>query len=323
MNCSGALFHEKRIGEIRNKDYYVDSVPLDGDAPKQFIRVYHYAADSGIYRRSLQTWVPYIAKTAEKWYPHESVIEFMINQIGHQLGLVMNEVKLCKINQQIRFLSRYFLRRDESLIHGAEICGEFLEDMELAKQIADEKTTARELFTFEFISDALKAVFPKNYGAITLDLVRMLTFDALVGNNDRHFYNWGIIGNTKKLKEIPRFAPIYDSARGLLWNVSDDTLANWIKMQQSTGRHVERYIAEACPRISVEGNKEIGHFELMAFLKGQNKVYRETIDGLSSLKKEETVLDMLEKDFYPFFSKERCELTTYIIKQRFKTIREI
>ncbi|WP_462229381.1 hypothetical protein, partial [Mucilaginibacter sp.] len=55
MNCSGALFHEKRIGEIRNKDYYVDSVPLDGDAPKQFIRVYHYAADSGIYRRSLQT----------------------------------------------------------------------------------------------------------------------------------------------------------------------------------------------------------------------------------------------------------------------------
>lgn len=151
----------------------------------------------------------------------------------------------------------------------------------------------------------------------------MLAFDALVGNNDRHFYNWGIIDNKKKLKQLPRCAPIYDSARGLLWNVSDEQLMNWLKMQQSGGRHIPKYIDDACPRISIEGNKEIGHFELMGFLKKQNRVYKETIDNLASFNNEEAVLSMLEKDFYPFFLKQRCELTTHIIKERFKKTREI
>ncbi|MGN6637687.1 MAG: HipA domain-containing protein [Mucilaginibacter sp.] len=270
-----------------------------------------------------KTWIPFIAKTAEKWYPHESVIEYMINRVGETLGIAMNEVMLCRINGQIRFLSRYFLRRDESLIHGAEICGEFLEDMEMAKQIADEKKSARELFTFEFIAEAVKAIFPGNYEAILLDLVWMLAFDALVGNNDRHFYNWGIIAHKKKSNQLPRFAPVYDSARGLLWNVSDENIGKWLKMQQSGGMHIARYINDACPRISVEGDKEIGHFALMAFLKARKPAYRETIDGLASLDSELAALTMLEKEFYSFFNQTRRELTGYIIRERFKKIREV
>lgn len=323
LNCSGELFNENQIMPVRNKDYFVENFPLDGDAPKQFIRLYYFREDSGVKRVNPKTWIPFIAKTAEKWYPHESVIEYMINRAGETLGIRMNEVLLCRINGQIRFLSRYFLKRDESLIHGAEICGEFLEDMEMAKQIADEKKSARELFTFEFIVEAVKAIFPGNYEAILLELVRMLTFDALVGNNDRHFYNWGIIAHKKKSNQLPRFAPVYDSARGLLWNVSDESIVKWRKMQQSGGMHLARYINDACPRISVEGNNGIGHFALMEFLKTQKPVYRETIDGLASLDSESAVLKMLEKEFYPFFTVTRREAVSYIIKERFKKVREV
>lgn len=247
----------------------------------------------------------------------------MINRIGQTLGLSMNDVKLFKINGQIRFLSQYFLTKNESLIHGAEICGEFLEDMELAKQIADEKKTARELFTFEFISGALEAIFPRNCGRIINDLVRMITFDAIAGNNDRHFYNWGIIATKKISNQLPRFAPLYDSARGLLWNVSDETIIKWKKLQKSGGNRIEKYILDACPRISIEGDKEINHFGLISFLKKLNKGYKETIESLASLDKEEQILLMMKKEFYPFFIKERCELTTFIIRERFKRVREI
>ena len=323
LNCSGTLYNEKLIEFVKNKHYFVENFPLDGDAPKEFIKVYDYREDSGIRKVNFHTWVPYIAKTAEKWYPHESVIEYMINRIGQTMGLMMNEVMLCRINQQIRFLSRYFLTKNESLIHGAEICGEFLEDMELAKQIADEKKTARELFTFEFIQNALTAIFPRNHEKIVSELVRMLAYDALVGNNDRHFYNWGIIATKKKSNQLPRFAPVYDSARGLLWNASDETLIKWKKMQSSGGKHLERYINDACPRISIEGNKEVDHFGLMAFLKNKNQAFKETIDTLASLEREEEILLMLRKDFFPLFIKERSELITYIINTRFKKIREI
>lgn len=128
----------------------------------------------------------------------------------------MNNVKLVRANGQIRFLSEYFLSPNEALTHGAEICGSYLEDHEMAKQIANHKKTARELFTFEFISKAIEFVFPSAFEEILLDLVKMIAFDALVGNNDRHFYNWGVIDTIKRSKKRPKFAPIYDSARGLL-----------------------------------------------------------------------------------------------------------
>ncbi|MDP1728281.1 MAG: S24 family peptidase [Bacteroidota bacterium] len=76
---------------------------------------------------------------------------------------------------------------------------------------------ARELFTFEFIKDAIRSVYPNCFETLLIGLVRLLAFDAVVGNNDRHFYNWGIIDFKKNTTKLPTFAPIYDSARGLYW----------------------------------------------------------------------------------------------------------
>ena len=100
--------------------------------------------------------------------------------------------------------------------------------MELAKEIADHKPTSRELFTFEFIKDAIRTVFPNSFEHLMCELVKMLCFDALAGNNDRHFYNWGIVDTKKKTSKLPTFAPIYDSARGLLWNLSDENIKHFL-----------------------------------------------------------------------------------------------
>jgi hypothetical protein len=61
----------------------------------------------------------------------------------------------------------------------------------MARQIANHKITSRELFTFEFIKDAIRSVFPACFENLLTQLDKMIAFDALAGNNDRHFYNWG------------------------------------------------------------------------------------------------------------------------------------
>jgi len=208
LNYSGELLNNNKIEKFCEKDYNIRKLNLDGDAPKQFIKVCYFQADCGVRKKWPNSWYPYIAKTAEKWYPHESVIEYLINRIGQTLNLLMNEIKLVAINTQIRFLSKYFLVEGQKLIHGAEICGEHLGDMEMAKQIADHKKTACDLFTFEFIKDAIRSVFPQDFELITNDIVRMITFDGLVGNNNRHFYNWGAIDGLKITKRRLTFAPI-------------------------------------------------------------------------------------------------------------------
>jgi hypothetical protein len=149
LSCSGKLFNEYKIPLLKETNYIVKKYDLDGDAPKQFIKAYFFKEDSGVKKANPNSWFPYIAKTAEKWYPHESVIEFMINRIGKVLGINMNEICLVKANSRIRFLSKYFLNENENLIHGAEICGEHLGDMPFATEIANHKKNSRELFTFE------------------------------------------------------------------------------------------------------------------------------------------------------------------------------
>lgn len=322
LNDSGVICNEKDILILKEKDYYVKTIPLDGDAPKQFIKVYQYREDSGIIRRNLHTWDPYIAKTAEKWYPHESVIEFMINRIGQTLGLRMNEVALFKINGQIRFLSKFFLRKNEVLIHGAEICGGYLNDLALAAEIANDPKDSRELFTFEFICKAIQTIFDAFAEEIISDLVRLITFDAITGNNDRHFYNWGVIRNIKRSGASPKLAPIYDSARGLFWNESDEQLERILENHQQNGKRVEKYLNNAQPRISVEGDSKINHFGLISFLKEHQPGFRVIIENIASEENEKKVIAMLKQEFFRYFSEERQKLILIILAERFKKVRE-
>jgi len=323
QNHSGELLNNGKIILLKSADYQIHDIQMDGNNPKQFIKVYQFNRDSLIRRQKSDTWTPYIAKTADKWYPHESVIEFMINKIGHSLKLNVNEVRLLKINGQIRFLSKYFLNENESLVHGAEILGEYLQDSDMARDIANDKGLAMQLFNFEFIQEALKKVYKSNYKVLIEELVKMLTFDALSGNNDRHYYNWGIIDTKKESAKLPRFAPIYDSSRGLLWNISDTTIKTWLKQQQSNGKQVINYIEKASPRVCIEGKSNITHFELMHFLKSESHDFKSIINSLAREENQERVVEMLNRDFFPYFVDDRKELTAHIVNCRFTRIREL
>ena len=51
----------------------------------------------------------------------------------------------------------------------------------------EQANLSRDLFTLQFVERAVTKAFPKERDAILGDLVRLLLFDAMVGNNDRHF----------------------------------------------------------------------------------------------------------------------------------------
>jgi len=321
-NCSGSL-NKNNIPILKEKNYYVnEDYQLDGDAPKQLIMVYSYQPKSKIRRMKPKTWTPYIAKTAEKWYPHESIIEYAINRIGYCLQLRMNEVKLLEINNQIRFLSRYFLNKDEMLYHGAEIFGAYLEDEQFAKKIANSQKTARDFFTYEFVVESIKSVFQKYSSQLISDLVKILTFDAIVGNNDRHFYNWAIVTYKKRCPKKPFISPIYDTARGLMWNESDQKI-KILTMRHYFDKKINDYILNSCPRISIDANKSANHFELISFIKNQSSEFRDMINQIASDRNEAHVYEMLKKEIFPLFVKERRKIILLILKKRFKKIRSI
>ena len=323
INSSGIVRCYSHIPELKEKEYYVIPQSLDGDAPKEFISAYIYSNKNNFNKRNISSWPKYIAKTAEKWYPVESITEYLINKLGEDLGLKMNVTKLVVANKQIRFLSEFFLLKNELLIHGAEICGDYLNDRDFADEIAKDKTTARELFTFEFICNALDNRFKRHSLSLKKELVKMIVFDCLLGNNDRHFYNWGVITNTKKTIKKPIFAPVYDSARGLFWNQSDENIVHIYKHEQAgQSKKVHNYAKKATPRISCESNKKANHFELVGYLKSCNPEYLSIANQLSSKEMERKVISNFKRNYSKFFIRERQSLIEKLLSIRFEQTRK-
>lgn len=289
-----------------------------GDAPKSFIALYEYSEDSGIRRFNSKTWPRYIAKVGHKWYPLESVNEYLFNQIGECLGLNMACSKLIMAGNQLRFLSKYFLKKDESLEHGAQIFAGYIVDKEWIEDI-EQQGLARKFFTFQFVETAIRQMFPKESEQILLEFVKMLVFDALTGNNDRHFYNWGVIKHIENRK-TPKFAPIYDSARGLFWNDSEAKLEKWNEHPKLMDNKIKKYSEGSKPKIGWDSLDDLNHFDLISNIFSVNLQYRNTCTHLINQDNLKKTLALIDNNFAKFYSPYRLELIKKCLVYRFQKL---
>lgn len=294
---------------------------VGGDAPKNFIALYEYSKDSGIRKSNSKTWPKYIAKVGHKWYPLESINEYLFNQIGEVLGLKMASSRLIMAGDQLRFLSKYFLKENESLEHGAQIFAGYIADQQWVESI-EQQGLAREFFTFQFAETAIKTTFPRESELILKNFVQMLIFDALTGNNDRHFYNWGVIKHIEN-KKTPTFAPVYDSARGLFWNFSEAKLTEWKKEPKLLNTKIKKYAEGSKPKIGWDYLDDLNHFDLIDKIFSVDSRYKEVCAQLINQSNLEKALTLLRVDFSKFYSTYRLELIEKCLIYRFDRLMKI
>lgn len=319
-NHSGyALKWQGQIPPLR-KGFYtiVEDVSVGGDAPKDFIRVYEY----GVGRKQYpSTWYAYIAKVGHKWYPIESVTEYLLNRIGETLGLNMAHSRLMVAGEQIRFLSRYFLKPGEQLIHGAQIFSGYVADEAFIEEI-ERVNSARDFFTCQFVEEAIRHRFPNHAAPLLEAFMKLLVFDAIVGNNDRHFYNWGVITDFKNTA-IPRFSPIYDTARGLFWNKKEQWVKEIVKYPQNLQKTLENYVNSSQPKTGWEGAQNINHFKLIEQIYRNDERFCDVCLELLNFRKLEAVIDLLDQDFKSLMSSERRYLIKSCLRLRYERLNEI
>jgi hypothetical protein len=273
---------QKKIPEPKKGRYFIhENSSIGGDAPKDFISVYDHKEGR---KRRKQSWPKYIAKIGHKSYPTESITEQLITRIGQTLNFNMAESKLMRVNGQVRFMSKFFLKKHDELLHGAEIFSVYLgeKDTSFVNQIEDEKISPS-MFTFDFIRSAVSEVFPSNAQSILEGFVKMLALDAIVGNNDRHHYNWGVINDIRGIRK-PRFSPIYDTARALFWNLTEDRL-NHLCLHPTTKKWhpknartlIENYSKGTMPWTGSTADRRLGHFELLEHVLHKCPEFRNTL----------------------------------------------
>ncbi len=313
------------VDTIKRENYFVDdTVSVDGDAPKKFIGVYDHELLGNRHKSNRKNWIRYIAKTGHKWYPIESITELLLNRLGVVFGLNMAESRMAMIGGQLRFLSRYFLKsgRDE-LVHGADILAGYLNESTHYVEEVDEQKMTRDLFTLQVIEEAVANLFLYQKDEIMHELSRLVIFDAVVGNNDRHFFNWGVIRSVENSFQ-PFFSPVYDTARGLFWNYSENKIKDIVVVNKTIDIHIQRYCKGSRPKIGWDGEKNPNHFQLF------NQIYSNEFhiskaevtdllapDVLERMKKE------VEQNFRSLMSVNRVTLICKCLEYRFNELRKL
>ena len=281
---------------------------IHGEAPKNFIRAYLF--EEGRRSVPVDKWPWYIAKVGHKWYPNESITEHLITRIGQTLEVGIADSRLCCVAGQVRFMSRYFLQVGEALVHGAELFARLLND-EMVREIARQRIE-RDFYTFQMVDEALAAAYPDEHDRMMRAFVRMLGFDALVGNNDRHPYNWGVIESVR-LGPRPRFAPVFDSARGLFWQETEARVLQYLGDDVALGR----YVAGSKPQLGCDHADVRNHFDLVRHIAALRPHYADAFRSLVQPGFLNECARILENEFEPLMSTDRRRLVLRCLERRY------
>ena len=313
---SGDIINLNKFVFCKRKHFRIINISLDGAAPKEVIKLYRYQKGKPIIDNRKQ-WHIYIVKTGHKNYPIESITEQMFSDMGVCLSLNMAETFLGVYSNQLKISSKYFLKKGEKLVKGVEIYSEILDDKKFVDEI-EEKGLSRELITIKFTYDSLEKKY-KNHQIIFNNYVKLLLFDALVGNNDRHFYNWGVIETKdKNNKKEYNFSPIYDTARGMFWNITELNLQKYREKER-----LEKYIKDCQAKTSYSGKKKENHFELIKNIFKNKETFNIEISLFNNIINDENldkINKMLDKRYKPLLSDLRFKLIKICLQKRFEKI---
>jgi len=147
-----------------------------------------------------------------------------------------------------------------------------------------------------------------------------MIFDAFIGNNDRHFYNWGIIRDIRSTT-APTFAPIYDTARGLFWNYDESQINTIIEQKSRLNDVIKNYCERSSPKTGWEGKTKLNHFDLLENMK-LSPVYLTAEIVCTSINSDTfgRVISMIDNEFHNLLSENRLSLIKKCLEYRYQRI---
>lgn len=271
----------------------------------------------------------YIAKLGGRNNDLEVMTEYAIHLIGRSLGVVVADARIAVYRGRWRFLSAYFLdeKEPEELVHGMQLFSE-LYDEDSVQSALQSELEEQSLFSVQSVKAAFGAHYLQ-YGADVEDrlfggFVSMLTHDALIGVQDRHHENWGVIVQRSVEAPAPRFAPLYDSARGLFCNVPDSQLRTY---SGTAGlQKLDGYIGRARPLVGFDGlapeqkRKYITHDQLVAAIFREYPEQRTRIREILEAYDWRAVNEALSEGLQGLCSPSRRALILTCLRRRLKSV---
>lgn len=275
--------------------------------------------------------VRYIAKLGGRNNDLEVMTEYVIYLVGRSLGVSVAQARIARYQGRLRFLSRYFLsiKEPQELVHGMQLFRD-LYDESTVKDVLGDESREQAMFCVQAVKNAFGAHYLQ-YGAGVQDelfsgFVAMLTHDALIGVQDRHHENWGVIVHRSVGGPPPQFAPLYDSARGLFCNVTDNELARRFMGREGLQR-LDGYVRRARPLVGfdglqpTQGRRYVTHDQLLAAVFHAYPKHRNRINSILEAYDWRRIRSDLTSELEGLCNSQRTQLILTCLRRRLRAIR--
>jgi len=133
----------------------------------------------------------------------DHVSEKIASDLGKLLGIPCAEVTIGIYKNNEGSMSYLINKDNEDLIEGIWLINKYYPNYS-AEEMYD--ASIDEYYSIKMLVKSIE-----KYGLLK-DLLKMLVFDYLIGNSDRHQNNWAIITKGDKVYE---FSPLYDNSSSL------------------------------------------------------------------------------------------------------------
>lgn len=183
----------------------------------------------------------------------EDITELVAAEIGKIFGLEMMKVEIVTRKGKRGCLLLNFVKQYNALM--AEEGGSLLQSLvEGYEELLETELDGHELIDFGF--NVMKK-FPY-FQAMKQEFFDLQIFDILIGNQDRHPYNWTLLF----LSSGVVFSPVYDNGASLGFRFDDNKLREMLSNEQA----INRYVNKTRVKAGMFEKKKVKAQELLAYI---------------------------------------------------------
>lgn len=184
----------------------------------------------------------------------DHVSEKLASDIARLVMLPCADVELGRYKGNQGSMSYLINARNEVLIEGISFINQIYPDYN-AQEMYDK--SVNEYYSLEMLVKTIE-----KYGLLT-DLLKMLVFDYLIGNSDRHQNNWALIqdsnGNLK-------FSPLYDNSSSLCCYVKENDIPNILGRDLNRIRALVDTKSRSIVRLDKKAKRTPRHYEVLSYI---------------------------------------------------------
>ena len=245
----------------------------------------------------------------------EHISEHLAHKIGNVVGVPTAKVDIGKYDGRIGCMSYFVCEENEILKEGIWFISAKFPKYDAEKMIDMDNN---EYYCLRHLLEAVPGVLS------TTMWIRMMLFDFLIGNRDRHQSNWAVLIKLEKDKSVRlRWCPLYDNGSALCCYFDDTDIPELLGNDRNRFESVVDSKSKSMIRIDGSKKSQPSHREVVRYLLQNYGATKEIAKEFLEELLPEKITELLAEYPEELLSKTKNEMICRFLNRKCQILKEL